>query len=156
MKIEELQASLKAHELRLIDRNREIGKSVSFDQALQAQYEKRGKFKKGKKPWNNQSHKDGEGSSKNQEKNDATKSNQKKKKDKRDIQCYNCQKTGHYAFECRSKRVSRNKDEAQFAQNEGSDSEEVPLMATVKEEEERSDEWYLDTGCSNHMTGKKS
>jgi len=156
MKIEELQASLEAHELRLIDRNRERGKSVSSDQALQAQYEKRGKFKKGKKPWNNQSHKDGEGSSKNQEKNDVTKSDQKKKKDKRDIQCYNCQKMGHYAFECRSKRVPRNKDEAQFAQNEGSDSEEVLLMATVKEEEERSDEWYLDTGCSNHMTGKKS
>jgi len=63
---------------------------------------------------------------------------------------------GHYAFECRSKRVPTNKDEAQFAQNEGSDSEEVLLMATVKEEEERSDEWYLDTGCSNHMTGEKS
>ena len=63
---------------------------------------------------------------------------------------------GHYAFECRSKRVPRNKDVAQFAQNEGSDSEEVLFMATVKEEEERSDEWYLDIGCSNHMTGKKS
>jgi len=37
--------------------------------------------------------------------------------------------------------VPRNKDEPQFAQNEGSDSEEVLLMATVKEEEERSDEW---------------
>ena len=29
-------------------------------------------------------------------------------------------------------------------------------MATIKEEEERSDEWYLDTRCSNHMTDKKS
>jgi len=29
-------------------------------------------------------------------------------------------------------------------------------MATVKEEEERSNERYFDTGCSNHMTGKKS
>jgi len=63
---------------------------------------------------------------------------------------------GHYAFECRSKRVPRNRDEAQFAHNEGSDSEEALLMAIVKEEEEISDEWYLDTGCSNHMTGKKS
>jgi len=138
MKIEELQASLEAHELRLIDRNRERGKSVSSDQALQAQYEKRGKFKKGKKSWNNHSHKDGEGSSKSQEKNDA-KSDQKKKKDKKDIQCYNCQKMGHYASECKSKRVPRNKDEAQFAQDEDSDSEEVLLMATIKEEEERSD-----------------
>ena len=81
---------------------------------------------------------------------------QKKKKDKKDIQCYNCQKWGHYASECRSKRVPRSKDEAQFSENEDSDSDEVLLMATVKEEEERSDEWYLDTGCSNHMTCKKS
>ena len=51
MKIEELQASLEAHELRLIDRNIERGKSVSSDQALQAQHVKKGKFKKGKKPW---------------------------------------------------------------------------------------------------------
>ena len=36
IKIEELQASLEAHELRLIDRNQERGKSVSSDQALQA------------------------------------------------------------------------------------------------------------------------
>ena len=47
-------------------------------------------MKKGKKPWIDQSRKDGEGSSKNQERNDATKSDQKKKKDKKDIQCYNC------------------------------------------------------------------
>ncbi|XP_058746568.1 uncharacterized protein LOC131619496 [Vicia villosa] len=60
------------------------------------------------------------------------------------------------ATECRSKRVSRSKDEAQFAHNEDSDYDEALLMATVKEEEERSDEWYLDTGCSNHRTGKKS
>lgn len=33
-----------------------------------------------------------------------------------------------------------NKDKAQFAQDEDSDSEEVLLMATVKEEKERSDE----------------
>jgi len=119
---------------------------------------KKGKFKKGKKPWIDYSNKEGVGSSKNQEskrKEDA-KQDQKKKKDKKDIQCYNCQKWGHYASECKSKRVPRSKDEAQFAQNEDSDFDEVLLMATVKEEEERSDEWYLDTGCSNHMTGKKS
>ena len=69
MKIEELQASLKACELRLIDRNKERGKSVSSDQALQAQHVKKGKFKKGKNsPWIDYS-KDGEGSSKNQESN---------------------------------------------------------------------------------------
>jgi len=29
------------------------------------------------------------------------------------------------------------------------------MMATIKEEEEKNDEWYLDTGCSNHMTDKR-
>jgi len=76
MKIEELQAS----------------KSVSSDQALQAQHVKKGKFKKGKKPWIDYSNKEGEGSSKNQESNrkEDAKQDQKKKKDKKDIQCYNC------------------------------------------------------------------
>ena len=61
---------------------------------------------------------------------------QKKKKDKKDIQCYNCQKWGHYASECRSKRVPRSKHQAQFAQTEDSDSDEELLMATTKEKEE--------------------
>ena len=107
MKIEELQASLEAHELRLTDRIKARGKIVASDQALQAQYEKKGKFKKGKKSWIEQSHKDGEGSGKNQERNDETKSDQKKKKDKKDIQCYNYQKMGHYAFECRSESTKK-------------------------------------------------
>jgi len=69
MKIEESQASLKAHELRLTERNKERGKSVSSDQALKAQHVKKGKFKKEKKPWIDYSNKEGEGSSKNQESN---------------------------------------------------------------------------------------
>jgi len=112
MKIEELQASLEAHELRLTDRIKARAKGATSDHDLQAQYVKKGKFKKGKKPWIEQSHKDGKGSSKNRERNDATKYDQDKKKDKKDIQCYNFQKMGHYASECRSKRVPRNKDEA--------------------------------------------
>jgi len=63
---------------------------------------------------------------------------------------------GHYASECRSKRVPRNKDGAQFAQGDDLDSEEKFLMEIIKEEEEKGDEWYLDIGCSNHMTGNKS
>jgi len=29
-------------------------------------------------------------------------------------------------------------------------------MATIKGDEENNDEWYLDIGCSNHMTCKNS
>ena len=63
---------------------------------------------------------------------------------------------GHYAYECRLKRVPRNKDEAHLSQDEGSDFDEVLLMETIKEEKEKNDEWYLDIRCSNHMTGKRS
>lgn len=144
MKIEELQASIEAHELRLIGRIKIRGKGVASHQALQAQYVKKRKVKKGKKPWIGQSYKDGEGFSKNHEgskKEDANSASNKKKKEKKNIQCYNCQKLGHYASECESKRVPRRKgDEAQFARDEDSDSEEVFLIETIKGEEEKNDE----------------
>jgi len=127
---------------------------------LQAQYAKKGKYKKGNNYLKNQALKNGEGSSKSQEsfKKDEAKhvSGQKKTFDKKNIQCYNCQMWGHYASKCKSNKVSRNRgDEEQFAHNESSNSYEVLLMATIKSYEEHNDEWYLDIGCSNHMTCKK-
>jgi len=104
---------------------------------------KKGKFKKRKKPWIDYSNKDGEGSSKNQESNRKEDAKQdqkkKKKKDKKYIQCYNCQKWGHYASKCRSKRVPRSKDEAQFAQDEDSDSDEVWQWSRRKKKEVMND-----------------
>ncbi|XP_019427117.1 PREDICTED: uncharacterized protein LOC109335439 [Lupinus angustifolius] len=39
---------------------------------------------------------------------------------------------------------------------EGSDSDEALLMITAKNDQHPpTDNWYLDTGCSNHMTGHK-
>lgn len=47
-------------------------------------------------------------------------------------------------------------DEAQLAQDDGgdSDSDQVLLMVTTSDCD-NSDNWYLDIGCSNHMTGNK-
>ncbi|KHN24596.1 hypothetical protein glysoja_046778, partial [Glycine soja] len=61
------------------------------------------------------------------------------------------------ASECKSKKVPREEsDEAKFVHdNEGYDSEGAMLMAIIKEEDD-DDQWYLDTGCSNHMSGKKT
>ncbi|XP_068486699.1 uncharacterized protein [Phaseolus vulgaris] len=47
------------------------------------------------------------------------------------------------------------KDEAHLAQeDEDSDLDQVLLMATTNQDEDASS-WYLDTGCSNHMTGNR-
>jgi len=145
MKIEELQASLEAHELKIADRIKEKVKGSAFDQALQAQYVKKGKYKKAKSlGFINRTRmvkvqvRIRNGNLKEEAK---LASSQKKKTDKKEIMCYNCHKWGYYASECRSKRVPRNKgDEAQFSQDEDSNSDEVLLMATNKGDEEKNDE----------------
>ncbi|XP_006591787.1 uncharacterized protein [Glycine max] len=57
--------------------------------------------------------------------------------------------------ECINKRVPRNADETQLAQDEDFDSDKVLLMETTNSEEDNVNMWYLGTGYSNHMTGHK-
>ncbi|XP_019429222.1 PREDICTED: uncharacterized protein LOC109336861 [Lupinus angustifolius] len=80
----------------------------------------------------------------------------KKKFDKKKVQCFNYKNFRHFAFECRFKAVHGNglEIEARLAQGEESKEEQVLLMVTY-EKEVKDDCWYLDTGCSNHMSGHK-
>lgn len=69
-------------------------------------------------------------------------------------------KYGHFADECKAGSKGqrrRDSDEANLAQeNSGSDSNPVLLMTTSDfDPPTGSDSWYLDTGCSNHMTCRK-
>ncbi|GAU15418.1 hypothetical protein TSUD_44550 [Trifolium subterraneum] len=73
--------------------------------------------------------------------------------DKSNVQCYNCQKYGHFANECRSKNESQD-DEARVAKQDESENP-VMLMVTTKEDQRCGEEWYLDSGCSTHMTGRR-
>ncbi|XP_019457537.1 PREDICTED: uncharacterized protein LOC109357938 [Lupinus angustifolius] len=137
IKIDELQGSLEAHEQRLMERQN--GRLTQ--QALSAQFKK--------KCMNNHDAKKKEADRVQTEKKEGTKSssskqsdirssrkwnnqnsyqnNAKKKKDKSRIQCFNCKNYGHYASECKAKRV-HNVEEARLAKDENSD-EEVLLMA---------------------------
>jgi hypothetical protein len=71
--------------------------------------------------------------------------------DKSNIQCYNCQKFGHFADECRGKNEAQEAEARVAKQNEREKLE--MLMVTIKDESDCSGKWYLDSGCSTHMKG---
>jgi len=85
--------------------------------------------------------------------------NHHKKKDKRSIECFNCHKMGHYAYECYAdKKKKKYQDkEAHMAQEDSDSLEPLTLMVTttVGSANSQAESWYLDSGCSNQMTYHK-
>jgi len=115
LKIEELKSSLEAHELMVSERRSER----STQQALQVQTSKkedydRKNFKKGKN--NNKGGNWSKGKNKGYDKSESSKegnSHQNKKKgfDKKKIQCFKCEKFGHFASECWSSKGKEAKND---------------------------------------------
>lgn len=149
----------------------ERSNSKTTQQALQARANSKydgesSKFKKGREKWKankgkwqkNQEKKQGDtkfAKQKDKGGNDNVRQGERRKFDKSKIQCYNCSKWGRFADECyfNSDRKDSRGDVAKLARDE--DEELVILMVTTREEETAVDFWYLDTGCSTHMTGRK-
>eukprot|EP01018_Ginkgo_biloba_P021449 Gb_26759 [translate_table: standard] len=69
------------------------------------------------------------------------------------IQCHYCRRYGHYESECRIKRFEMNKQRVNFVE-ENEESGSMFFTCNVAEEFLK-DVWFLDSGCSNHMTGNK-
>ena len=79
--------------------------------------------------------------------------------------CYKCHKPGHLQFECptweRNAHYVELDDEEELllmahVDLELDDEEELLLMAHVQMGgSSREDVWFIDSGCSNHMTGNK-
>lgn len=69
--------------------------------------------------------------------------------DKATVECYKCHQLGHFQYEC----PSWNK-KANYAEID--EEEEMLLMAFVETNNAKREEvWFLDSGCSNHMCGKR-
>nr|KYP66838.1 Retrovirus-related Pol polyprotein from transposon TNT 1-94 [Cajanus cajan] len=158
LKVEELQGSLEAHEQRLIERS-----SVKSDdhQALQAQTSKKGRY-------NSKGNFKGRGRGKESSNRKGNFSNwrggKKKVIDRKRIKCFNCNRIGHFSAECEAapgrtdQRGSQSHSDyqAHMAKEESeANSEEQPLMLMMitNPESHKNETWYIDSGCSNHMTG---
>ncbi|GMI83839.1 hypothetical protein HRI_002053200 [Hibiscus trionum] len=76
-----------------------------------------------------------------------------KKHDKSNIECYNCQKFGHFSWECQNE--SRNEERANLIEDQQDIEEPTLLLALKNEEKNDASTWYLDNGASNHMCGDK-
>ncbi|GAU12969.1 hypothetical protein TSUD_191600 [Trifolium subterraneum] len=158
MKLEELQCSLKSHEQRINPR----AKSRTFDQALWTHTSKKGNGNKHKckdqfKKENSQK----ESSKKNDDQGESSKSdgNGKSKKfiNKKNIQCYNCQKYGHFASECRNKKVPRqynNKEsEANMAHDDsGSETDALLMMTITSDDDDEKGQWKWDTASTDSQS----
>ncbi|GAU27372.1 hypothetical protein TSUD_55260 [Trifolium subterraneum] len=153
IKMEDLQSTLEAHELKHGERNH--GKED--EQALFVKFKK---YQDEKKKWQNKKgSKKGKESVEDKPESSKKEGGQKTKKDKSTIQCYNCNKHGHYASECKAPKKKKSQDteeEANVAQDGSTSEDDVSFMVTITDETTESMVWYFDTGCSNHMTGNKS
>ena len=67
----------------------------------------------------------------------------KSKRDKKDVVCYNCDKKGHYARDCKLKK----KDS-----NESNGVASVAFLSIEGNNESITTQWILDSGATHHMT----
>ncbi|KAI3435142.1 RRM domain-containing protein [Psidium guajava] len=100
-------------------------------------------------------------------------------RDKSHIKCFNCERMGHYASECRTKKreneahlmsvddtepalmlaVSHEPEPTQHEQHMVMMLNKEKVKPELHHSEEKitsTSEWYLDNGASNHMTGDKA
>nr|KYP46330.1 Retrovirus-related Pol polyprotein from transposon TNT 1-94 [Cajanus cajan] len=74
--------------------------------------------------------------------------------ERKNFNCYHCGKFGHKAADCRYKQ-QENIAENQYKHTGESSDNPQTLLLVANNFSGDGDIWYLDTGCSNHMCGKK-
>ncbi|XP_019460007.1 PREDICTED: uncharacterized protein LOC109359766 [Lupinus angustifolius] len=174
MKVEDLQGSLEAHEQRIIERS--IERPV--EQALQAYSRKnfggrsglRGRGRvRDYKNYKNMHNKDQEKMEPDKPETSIKRGGfnqwkgRRKMVDKKKIKCFNCGKVGHFSNECKtssnqSDNRSRHFSEAHMVKEEivtEDDEQPLLLMMVTSQFDKNKDVWYINSGCSSHMTGHR-
>ncbi|KAL4364247.1 hypothetical protein GQ457_04G014290 [Hibiscus cannabinus] len=73
--------------------------------------------------------------------------------DKSKVECYSCQKLGHFSRECQNE--GSNEERVNLIEDQQDVKEPTLLLALKNEENNIASTWYLDNGASNHMCGDK-
>jgi hypothetical protein len=69
------------------------------------------------------------------------------------IVCYKCNNLGHKARDCRDMKEDAPMPTTVWKRKENPNKENCRLALIV---EDKEDEWYIDSGCSTHMTGDQN
>ncbi|XP_059627420.1 uncharacterized protein LOC132270246 [Cornus florida] len=171
MTVDQLMGSLQAHEEKVVKKQEALEQVLQTKFSLNEKDEKHGGNQRGRGRGNARGRGRGRGCGRGERSGQHTTSNEEKvhdsqqlrgrgrgnysrsygrRYDKSQIQCYNCQKYGQYASECRN--VAKDvKEKANYVDEEV----EPTLLLAYKGERSEEDVWYLDTGASNHMCGNK-
>ncbi|GKV49915.1 hypothetical protein SLEP1_g56638 [Rubroshorea leprosula] len=145
MTVEELSGSLEAHEQRLNEKRTE----KPIEQAFQSQVSIKGDQGGETSQKHGGSHGRGRGRGFYFNKG---RGRGRGRYDKSHVECYSCHKRGHYSSECSYKE---NDQKAHYVQEEDDSEDHALLMVTSTIEASNYHTWFLDTGCTNHMCGKK-
>lgn len=77
----------------------------------------------------------------------------------KNIECYRCGCHGHMARECRTKNVSKLKQNSHKAECNGDDEHKTTILVSTTKEvmiaEQRAPVWCIDSGCTVHMCNNK-
>ncbi|KAL8087732.1 hypothetical protein AgCh_037766 [Apium graveolens] len=162
--IDELVGSLQAHEQRMnqyddashlekaLQSKVSIGDSSGSSGFVRGRGGYRGGRGRGKQSFNRGQNSEGyQPSSRSQNFRGRGRGGFQQRGDKSQFQCYNCNKFGHFSYECRAPKVEERSHFAAAKEDIG-----TAMFLTYKgDEESKKNVWYLDSGASNHMTGHK-
>ncbi|CAL2228257.1 unnamed protein product [Prunus armeniaca] len=165
LRVDELQSSLLVHEQRLnrttASEEQTALKASIFSEPSSSRGGRgrgrggrgRGRGGQGHRSGGRSGHKDDSKSSHGFKRDDDSEEKGTYHFDMSKVECYRCGNFGHYKNECYTKLPKEKREKSNFVEKK---DEETLLMAFHALTETDQETWYVDTGCSNHMSGCKS